>query len=290
MQTRVAPPEAPTHSVSPPPSPRVRRRHWAGLVRQLGAVVLVVALAAAIIGMLAIGVLTIGGVAGNTGPVSMSRNWAGYAATGGSYTAVSGTWTVPEFSASSPTGLDATWVGIGGIGSRDLIQAGTQQQTSGAGHTQYSAWIETLPQPSRTVPLVIHAGDSISVSLSEQSRGNWLVSLTNNSTGQTYQDTVRYSSSNSSADWIEEAPSAGRGGVLPLDDFGTITITGASAVKNGQNISLAASGARAIQLDSATHQRLASTSAVVADGSSFSVSRTSTPDTQPGRLSTAPLR
>ena len=251
------------------PLSRLRRRHWAGLVRLLGAVILVVALAAAIVGMLAIGVLTIGGVAGNTGPVAMSRNWAGYAATGGSYTAVSGPLTVPDFSASSPTGLDATWVGIGGIDSRDLIQAGTQQQTSGAGQTQYSAWVETLPQPSRTVPLVIHAGDSISVSLSEQSRGNWLVSLTNNSTGQTYQDTVQYNSSNSSADWIEEAPSAGRGGVLPLDDFGTITITGASAVKNGQNISLAVSAARAIQLDSATHQRLATTSAVGADGSEF---------------------
>jgi Peptidase A4 family len=189
MQTLVAPPEAPTHSESttPPPPPRLRRRHWAGLVRLLGAVILVVALAAAIVGMLAIGVLTIGAVAGNPGPVAMSRNWAGYAATGGSYTAVSGTWTVPDFSASSPTGLDATWVGIGGIDSRDLIQAGTQQQTSGAGHTQYSAWVETLPQPSRTVPLVIHAGDSISVSLSEQSRGNWLVLLTNNPNGPAHK-------------------------------------------------------------------------------------------------------
>ena len=288
MQTLVAPPEAPPRSESARPG--VRRRHWAGLVRLLGAVLLVVALATAIVGMLAMGLLTMGGVAGNASPAAMSSNWAGYAATGGSYTAVSGTWTVPQFSASSPTGLDATWVGIGGIDSRDLIQAGTQEQTSGAGQTQYSAWIETLPQPSRTVPLVIHAGDSISVSLSEQSRGNWLISLTNNTSGRTYQDTVQYNSSNASADWIEEAPSAGRGGVLPLDDFGTINITGASAVKNGQDVSLAQTSARAIHLDSTNHQRLATTSAVGVDGSSFSVTRTSTPDSQPGRRSTAPRR
>ena len=49
MQTLVAPREAPTHSESPPP-PRVRDRHWVGLVRLLGAEILVVALAAAIVG------------------------------------------------------------------------------------------------------------------------------------------------------------------------------------------------------------------------------------------------
>jgi hypothetical protein len=289
MQTLVAPAEAPTRSESRQRG--VRRRYWA-LVRLLGAATLIVALVAAIVGMLAVrfGGLLGGAADGNAGPAAMSSNWAGYAATGGAYTAVSGTWTVPEFAASSPTGLDATWVGIGGIDSRDLIQAGTQEQTSGTGQTQYSAWVETLPQPSRTVPLVIHAGDSISVSLSEPSRGSWVVSLTNNSTGRTYQDTVQYSSSNASADWIEEAPSAGRGGVLPLDDFGTLNITGAAAVKNGQNVSLAETGAGAIHLDSTNHQSLATTSAVGADGSSFSVTRTSTPDTQPGRRATAPRR
>ena len=111
-------------------------------------------LAAGIVGMLAIrfGQLPGDGL-GSLSPAAMSRNWAGYAATRGSYTAVSGTWTVPQFAASSPAGVDAIWVGIGGADSPDLIQAGTQQQTSGAGRTQYSAWIETLPQASRTVPL-----------------------------------------------------------------------------------------------------------------------------------------
>lgn len=72
MQNIRCSPEAPMRSESTPP--RVPRCHWAGLVRLLGAVILVVALAAAIVGMLAIrfGQLPIGGADGNAGPAAMS--------------------------------------------------------------------------------------------------------------------------------------------------------------------------------------------------------------------------
>jgi hypothetical protein len=50
---------------------------------------------------------------------SHSRNWAGYAATGGSFTAVSGTWTPPNVSAGSTPAADATCVGIGGVSATD---------------------------------------------------------------------------------------------------------------------------------------------------------------------------
>jgi hypothetical protein len=82
-----------------------------------------------------------------------SSNWAGYAATNGTYTTVSGTWIVPAYSSTSSAGTDATWVGIGGVTSQDLIQAGTQEATSGSGQTEYQAWIELLPQASKQVPL-----------------------------------------------------------------------------------------------------------------------------------------
>src|SRR5205807_743579 len=61
---------------------------------------------------------------------SRSSNWSGYVANGGSFTAVTATWVVPQVSATS-TGADATWVGIGGLNSRDLIQAGTQASVGG---------------------------------------------------------------------------------------------------------------------------------------------------------------
>ena len=67
------------------------------------------------------------------------------------------------------------------------------------------------------MPLRVHAGDSITVSITEQSPDQWLIDFSNNTTGQTYQQTQQYTSSHSSAEWVEEAPSGGRGGgVLPL--------------------------------------------------------------------------
>jgi len=210
-----------------------------------------------------------------------SHNWSGYAATGGTFTEVSGTWNVPDFNAGGAGGVDAAWVGIGGVRSRDLIQAGTQQTVSGSGRTQYQAWIEMLPRASRPVPLQVHAGDSVSVSIAEQSPDQWLIHFVNNTTGQTYDTTQTYTSSHSSAEWVEEAPSGGgrRGGVLPLDDFGSIQFSNGSAVKNGQTVNIADSGARAITMLGNSNQQLAVPSALGADGASFTVSRTDQPAT-----------
>jgi hypothetical protein len=178
--------------------------------------------------------------------------------------------------------MDATWVGIGGVNSQDLIQAGTQEQTSGSGQTLYSAWVETLPQPSQPVSLVVRAGDSITVSVNEQTPGTWQITLNNNTTSQQVHTGGPYPSSHSSAEWIEEAPSAGRGGILPLDMFGTVKFEGASATTNGQSVPLAETGAQPIELQNASGQALAVTSQIGPDGRSFSVTRTDVPDAKPG--------
>jgi len=211
-----------------------------------------------------------------------SHNWSGYAATGGRYTAVSGTWTVPAFSPDGSFGIDAAWVGVGGVRSRDLIQAGTEQTVSGNGSTQYEAWVELLPRSSRPVSLNVHPGDSVTVSISEQSPNNWLIQFTNNTTGQAYQETQQYTSSHSSVEWVEEAPSAGRGGVLPLSNFGTIDFSNGSAAKDGRTVSIAGAGANPITMLGAGDQPLAVPSALSADGSSFTVARTEAPAMQAG--------
>jgi hypothetical protein len=209
------------------------------------------------------------GLLGSDNPES--RNWAGYAAGAGTYTAVSGTWTVPEFAPDSPIGADATWVGIGGVRSTDLIQAGTQETVSSRGRTQYQAWVETLPQPSRPVPLAISAGDSISISIEQTGNGQWEIAYGNNTSGKGYQLTVQYKSSLSSAEWVVEAPSARRGRLLPLDSFGTITFSQAAAVKDGQTVTVAQAGGRAITMISRVGQALARPSGLGDDGASFSV-------------------
>jgi hypothetical protein len=216
-----------------------------------------------------------------------SHNWSGYAATGGTYTSVTGTWTVPQFSPDGMFGMDAAWVGIGGVRSRDLIQAGTQQTVSGSGSTQYEAWVEMLPRTSRPVPLRVHAGDSVTVSIAEQTSDEWLISFMNNTTGQPYQTTQHYVSSHSSTDWVEEAPSGGRGNLLPLDNFGSIVFSNGTAVKDGQLVTIASANARAITMVGDVNQSLAVPSGLSDDGTSFTVARTDAPATtsrrQPGR-------
>jgi hypothetical protein len=205
----------------------------------------------------------------------VSQNWSGYAATGGNYTSVSGSWTVPQFAPNSSAGADATWVGIGGVNTRDLIQAGTQQTVSGSGATQYQAWVETLPQASHPVPLTINPGDSISISIvqSPQAQDQWQVSYKNDTTGQTYQVTENYTSSLSSAEWIEEAPSAARGRQIPLDNFGSINFSQGSAVKDGQTVNIADSGAKPITMVSRGTGQTAKPSNLGTDGASFTVTQ-----------------
>ncbi|MDQ6674626.1 MAG: G1 family endopeptidase [Chloroflexota bacterium] len=222
-----------------------------------------------------------------------SHNWSGYAAAGGSYTGVTGTWTVPQLAATGAPGVGATWVGIGGVSSRDLIQAGTQDVSSGNGQSQFQTWIEMLPAPSQQVPLAVAPGDSITVSITQQSAGSgmWQIAFKNNTSAQTYQTTVQYASSLSSAEWIEEAPS-GPNGIVPLDNFGSVGFSSATATQNGQTVNLAQSGAQPITMLNAASQPLAVPSAIANDGSSFSVARTSaraTPPTSNGRRPTTTL-
>jgi hypothetical protein len=203
---------------------------------------------------------------------SSSSNWSGYGANGGKFTSVTGTWTVPTVAATA-TGADATWVGIGGLTSRDLIQAGTQAVVDASGTVEYSSWIEMLPASSRTVPLSVTAGDSVTVTLTQHDGNDWLIAIKNNTTGGTYSVTVQYSSSNSSAEWVQEAPSVGRG-LVSLDQFGTVQFSGASAVRDGKTMSVSALGAKAITMINGQGQAIAQPSTLTSDGSGFSVTRT----------------
>ncbi len=207
---------------------------------------------------------------------SNSRNWAGYAASSGNFTAVTGTWTVPKIMSAGSFGTDATWVGIGGTNSRDLIQAGTEETTDGSGNVQWDGWIEMLPQSSRPVEFAVHPGDSVTVSITQKGAPNqWLIQMKNNTTAETYQTTVQYKSTLSSAEWIEEAPSSGgRGGkVLPLDNFGTVQFSRGTAVQNGKAVTIAQSGAQPITLAGPSGSTLVMPSVLTADGQGFTVTR-----------------
>jgi hypothetical protein len=208
------------------------------------------------------------------GGQTKSQNWSGYAATDGTFTGVSATWSIPPFVADAIAGLDASWVGIGGLRSDDLIQAGTEETVSGSGATRYQAWVEALPQASHPVPLSIHPGDSVSVSITQQDDMSWLIAFTNNTTGEQYHVIGQYASSLSSAEWIEEAPAERHGGLLPLGSFGTVTFSEASAIKDGRQETIAAAGGHAITMVGSNGRPLVAPSALAPGGASFNVSQT----------------
>jgi len=207
---------------------------------------------------------------------AVSNNWAGYVATSDVYTGVGGTWNVPAVSPAQSDTLsaDATWVGIGGVQTKDLIQAGTQAIVR-KGVVTYNAWYETLPDSETIVPLEIHAGDQVTTALNEVRSGYWQITITNNTTGQHYAVTVGYSSKHSSADWIEEMPMkvSGRSeSYIDLDQFGTAAIRSAYAVVNGKQQTIAQTNASQLVMTS-DRTIIARASDLDTSGAGFTVTR-----------------
>lgn len=153
-----------------------------------------------------------------TGGTVSSLNWAGYTVTPATpdITSVTSTFTVPTASL-LPVGFAATWTGIGGYASSDLVQAGVAEQSLPSLPLigdQYFAWYELLPgaevqltgcvgDPNCTVA----PGDSIAVIISQVATNTWAVAFANSTRHWTWTQAFPYKSSKSSAEWIVEAPS-----------------------------------------------------------------------------------
>jgi hypothetical protein len=150
------------------------------------------------------------------GGTADSLNWSGYAVTptGGGITAVSSTFTVPT-AGLAPPGFAATWTGIGGYNTSDLIQAGTAEQSAPSNPLlgdQYYAWYELLPASETQITgctgdanCTVTPGDNVTVNISQVSGNTWSISMTDAGKWSWSQD-VSYASSESSAEWILEAP------------------------------------------------------------------------------------
>ncbi|MDQ6880336.1 MAG: G1 family endopeptidase [Candidatus Dormibacteraeota bacterium] len=135
-----------------------------------------------------------------------STNWSGDVVIGKMYKRVTSTWVVPTVRVSKNDRYAATWVGIGGVTSGDLIQAGTAE-ASVNGRARYFAWTEVLPQPQ--VPIdefAVHPGDSMTVDVHNTGGKTWVITVKNNNTGETAVRHFHYTSGHGSAEWIHEAP------------------------------------------------------------------------------------
>ncbi len=211
---------------------------------------------------------------GSTANSYNSVNWSGYMTNEENITGITANWTVPEVLGNnqSKTG-DATWIGIGGITSSDLLQIGTQNTISADGQVTSSAFYEILPAAPRTIDTVsLLPGSSIAASINQIKPGLWQINLTNLSTQEIFSSYVIYQSSRSSAEWIEEDPTASPTKLLPLDNFGMVSFTSGTAIVNGSNANILSSHAQPITMVSQSSGIMAKPSTIMSSGTSFNVS------------------
>jgi hypothetical protein len=152
-----------------------------------------------------------------------SSNWFGYnqgtlEQNGKMFNSITGDWTVPT-ATQHTAGQDESssdWIGIGGgcidagctATDSTLIQTGTEQDVS-SGTASYSAWWELVPAPSVTITgMTVAPGDHMHASIAETVAGSnvWTITLQDVTRGESFSQTVPYSSTHATAEWIEETP------------------------------------------------------------------------------------
>ncbi len=159
------------------------------------------------------------------------RNWAGYVASpdfasgSGAVSGVSGSWIVHDVPKSAlPTAM-AQWVGIGGFaGDSTLIQVGTESRCV-LGKKDYNAWFELYPQLGAPIKgMQVRLGDRVEAGITKVQglEDVWRITMHDATSGKSYESTFKYSSSQLTAEWIEENPAVRVLGILffgPVVDF-----------------------------------------------------------------------
>lgn len=201
-----------------------------------------------------------------------STNWSGYMATTGTFTSISGSWTVTQPTGNGTTTTsDATWIGIGGVSTSDLIQVGTDNTVTASGQVITSAFYELLPANARQIAtMVVQPGDAMHASLSDVN-GQWTITISDLTNAQSYTTIVAYISAFSSAEWIEEDPFYSNGTQIPFDNFGSVPFTRGSTTYNGASANILSAGSLKITMVDKSGTPIAVPSSIGSDGASFSV-------------------
>ena len=205
-----------------------------------------------------------------------SENWAGYVycpafdgeacpepSSSSEIQGVQGSWTIPGVAATSSATEDlASWVGIGGFGTSDLVQAGFDEEPLPGLGVIYNAWWEMLPAYSTPVSLspdaTIHPGDQVSVSIEYSgfdSGGQvwhfeiWDISTNSSWSANELCGAGCTSSEFGSAEWIGESPEVGST-IVQLPAFSTWEFRGAQFYTNGSTwVNLQASDSPLFEVD-----------------------------------------
>jgi hypothetical protein len=149
-------------------------------------------------------------------------------------------WVVPKISTSpseSGTQIVGFWVGLGGWGTSQVLQAGTAATMSGNSVT-YWAWTEWFPAGYQIANLSLEAGDTVSVLVCAPESDHGYVSMMNHRTNVAIS--VGVSDPNgtspydgSSVEWVIEAIET------EMPNFGSVTFSQLSAGTQNHTINLA---------------------------------------------------
>jgi hypothetical protein len=185
-----------------------------------------------------------------------SGNWSGsvhYAAAGDSCTYVVGYWTVPDVVVSgSGDQYCATWIGIDGDRSSDVLQVGTEQEIIGGAHHTY-VWWEWYPQSEVAITnLAVSPGDVMYCLICVHSPTSAGFYIKNETTG----DYVSFNQNapagtavvGNCAEWIVEAPTIG-GRQAALADYAEVFFDESTAGTRGGVTLDAGSGTTVTMVD-----------------------------------------
>ncbi|KAJ3735994.1 putative aspergillopepsin-2 precursor [Lentinula guzmanii] len=173
-----------------------------------------------------------------------SENWAGVffesPPSGETYSAVSGTFTVPSISGN---GGASAWVGIDGVTYTDAILQAGVDFTISDGSISYDAWYEWYPDAAYDfTSFDISEGDSITVSVEATSDSEGTITLENITTGQSVTQAVSAPDSSTvisgqNVEWIvEDLRRMARSSTVDLTNGDIVDITQDSEVLTATTI------------------------------------------------------
>ena len=179
-----------------------------------------------------------------------SANWSGYAATTGTYTSVSASWTQPAGTCSRGDQYATFWVGLDGDSSRSVEQTGSEVNCVGR-TAEYYAWYEVYPGHTENYTNTVQAGDRFNATVTYEGDNEFSLYIADTTQGWSRTTTASLAgAARSSAEVIVEAPCCtSSGGILPLADFGTVNIT--SSMANGAALGSADGVTPIIMIDKA---------------------------------------
>jgi hypothetical protein len=219
--------------------------------------------------------------------VSYNTIWTGYAVTGSEFTYVQGSWIVHSVDCTKTPNTDSSeWVGIDGWSSNTVEQTGTDADCNGTTPFYY-VWYEFYPLNTVVIRDVsIAAGDKFSAWVSYDSDEKYTVSITNETTNQTFSKEVKFNGADgsgapprNSAEWIEEMD-GNELSDFDVDPFGerfTAISDGANSATDSSTTGVIADFGDAVQESISTRngerggKETSIPSALASDGASFKV-------------------